>query len=138
MVTIVDYAERQRKEDGSTFIALILQGGLSLVKSQNTGNYYATVKQCSIPSTFDEETAKKMVGEEVPGSVQKMKCDPYEWENKETGEILELSHRWVYLPEGATLEEAMYEGEPEVELVKEAPKPKPFILKQTKREKATA
>ena len=116
MVKVIDYAIRQRKEDGSEFVVLILQGGLSLVKSQNTGNYYATVKQCSIPSTFDEETAKAMVGEQVPGSVQKKACEPYEWTNEETGEVLELSHRWVYLPEGASMEEAIFEGEPEVTL----------------------
>lgn len=115
MVTVIDYAIRQTK-DGREFIALILQGGLSLVQSKNTGNFYATVKQCSIPSTFNESTAKLMVGERVPGSVQKMSCEPYQWTNRETGEIIDLSHRWVYVPEGATLEEAIYEGEPEVAL----------------------
>lgn len=115
MVTVKEYAIRQTK-DGREFIALILQGGLSLVQSKQTGGFYATVKQCSIPSTFDEETAKTMIGERVPGSVVKKQCDPYEWTNRETGEVLELSHRWVYLPEGATLEEAIFEGEPEVTL----------------------
>lgn len=114
MVKVIDYAVRQRKEDGSTFVALILQGGLSLVKSQNTGNFYATVKQCSIPSTFDEATAKAMIGESVPGSVVKKSCEAYEWTNKDTGEVLQISHRWVYLPEGATLEEAIFEGDPQV------------------------
>ena len=117
MVTVVEYAERQRK-DGTLFYALILQGGLSLVQSKNTGNFYATVKKCSIPSTFDEETAKAMVGEQVPGSVQKKSCESYEWTNKETGEVIELSHRWVYVPEGETIEEAIFEGEPQVELAK--------------------
>ena len=125
MVTVVDYAARQR-QDGTVFYALILQGGLSLVQSQNTGNFYATVKKCSIPSTFDEKTAQSMVGEQVPGSVQRKSCEPYEWENKDTGEVLQLSHRWVYLPEGATLEEAVYEGEPEVELAEK--KEKHFVL----------
>jgi hypothetical protein len=115
MVTVVDYAVR-KCVDGREFIALILQGGLSLIQSQKTGNYYATVKQCSIPSTFDEQTAKAMIGEKVPGSVQRKTCETYEWENKETGEIMELSHRWVYLPEGASIDEAVYEGEPEVTL----------------------
>ena len=113
MVTVIDYAVRQRQEGGE-FVALILQGGLSLVKSQNTGNFYATVKKCSIPSTFDAETAQAMVGERVPGSVVKKSCEPYEYTVPDTGEILELTHRWVYLPEGATLEEAIFEGEPEV------------------------
>lgn len=73
MVTVIDYAIRQRRE-GDEFITLFLQGGLSLVQSKETGNFYVTVKQYSIPSTFDEETAKLMMGEQVPGSVQKMNC----------------------------------------------------------------
>jgi len=128
MVTVKDYAIRQAK-DGREFIALILQGGLSLVQSQSTRNYYATVKQCSIPSTFDEETAKSMVGEQVPGSVQRMSCEPYDWTNKETGEVLELSHRWVYVPEGATLEDAIFEGEPQVELAEKQQKQESFVLR---------
>ena len=113
MVTVKQYAVRQTK-DGREFIALILQGGLSLVQSKNTGNFYATVKQCSIPSTFDEATAKSFIGERIPGTVQKKECDAFQWVNKETGEVIELAHRWVYVPEGATLEEALFEGEPEV------------------------
>jgi hypothetical protein len=121
MVTIVDYAVRQTKEDGREFIVLVIQGGLSLVQSKNTGNFYATVKQTSIPSTFDEATAKGFIGEKLPGNVQRMSCDAYEWVNKDTGEVLELSHRWVYVPEGATLEEAVFEGEPEVALAEKQP-----------------
>ena len=128
MVTVIDFAKRQTK-DGREFFALILQGGLSLVQSQNTGNFYATVKKCSIPSTFDEETAKSMVGEQVPGNVERMSCDAYQWTNQETGEVLELSHRWVYVPEGATLEEAVFEGEPQVELAKRKFKPETYILR---------
>ena len=116
MVTIVDYAIRQAKEDGREFIILVLQGGLSLVQSKQSGNFYATVKQTSIPSTFDEATAKGFIGEKLPGSVQRMSCETYDWTNKDTGEVIELSHRWVYVPEGATLEEAIFEGEPEVTL----------------------
>lgn len=121
MVTVVDYALRNAKEDGRPFVALVLQGGLSLVQSKQSGNFYATVKQCSIPSTFDEETAKGFIGEKLPGSVQRMSCESYEWTNKDTGEVLELSHRWVYVPEGATLDDAVFEGEPEVALVEKQP-----------------
>jgi len=123
MVIVKDYAIR-KATDGREFIALILQGGLSLIQSKKTGNYYATVKQCSISSTFDEETAKGFIGERLPGSVQRMSCESYQWTNKDTGEIMELSHRWVYVPEGATLEEAVFEGEPEVALADEKPSTK--------------
>ena len=126
MVTVVGIALRKTQE-GREFYALVLQGGLSLIQSKQTGNYYATVKKCSIPSTFDEATAKAMVGEKVPGTVQKKQCEPYEFTNKETGEVMQLDYRWAYVPEGATLEEALFEGEPQVELVN--PKPKSIFVK---------
>jgi len=117
MVTVVDYAIRTAK-DGRSFIALILQGGLHLAQSRQTNNFYATVKRCSIPSTFDEATAKGMIGEKVPGSVQKTSCEPYEYTVEDTGEILHLNYRWAYVPEGASIEEAVFEGEPEVTMAK--------------------
>ena len=113
MVTVSNYALRKTSE-GREFYVLILQGGLSLVQSRQTGNYYATVKQCSIPSTFDEATAKQMIGERVPGSVVKKPCEPNEFVSKTTGEIVQLDYFWVYVPEGSSLEEAIWEGEPEV------------------------
>ena len=61
MVTVVEYAIRQAK-DGREFVALILQGGLCLVQSKQTNNYYATLRRCSVPSTFDEVMAKGMLG----------------------------------------------------------------------------
>jgi hypothetical protein len=53
-MVIVKYIAKRKCSDGREFVALILQGGLSLVQSKNTGNFYATVKQCSILSTFYE------------------------------------------------------------------------------------
>jgi hypothetical protein len=57
MVTVSGYAERQ-SSDGKSFYALILQGDMELVLSEETGRYYATAKQASITSTFDEPTCK--------------------------------------------------------------------------------
>lgn len=81
------------------------------MKSEVTDQYYATTKKCSFTSTFDKTTAKAMIGEKIPGSIQKQACDPYSFTVKETGELLELNFRWVYLPEGVTLKEAIFEGD---------------------------
>ena len=118
MVTVVDFAVRHAK-DGREFVALILQGGLHLAQSRQTNKFYATVKRCSIPSTFDEVTAKGMIGEKIPGSVQKTSCEPYDYTVEDTGEIIHLDYRWSYVPEGATIEEAVFEGEPEVTMARE-------------------
>jgi hypothetical protein len=68
MVKIIDYKARKNSE-GEEFFALILQGGLELVKSQETGRYYATAKTASVTSTFDRETCESLIGSEMPGSI---------------------------------------------------------------------
>ena len=60
MVTVTGYNIRKNKS-GEEFIALDLIGSLEIVQSQNTGNMYATVRKCSIPSTFDETIAQPLV-----------------------------------------------------------------------------
>lgn len=98
MVRIIKFEKRQ-SEDGRDFIALILQGGVEMVQSKDTGNFYATARKASIPSTFDEEIAMNLIGQEIPGTIEKEECDPYEVINQDTGEVTELRHRYVYIPE---------------------------------------
>jgi len=97
MVTIINYTERLR-EDGSSFFVLGLQGGLEMIQSSETGNFYATAKKASITSTFDEATCKALVGTEMSGSITKVEVEPFNYIVKETGEEITLSHRWVYTP----------------------------------------
>ncbi len=109
MVTISDYSKRVNS-DGVAFFALILQGGLELVKSQQSGRYYATAKKASLPSTFSEEMCKTLIGQQLPGSIMKVECEPYEFAVPETGEIVTLSHRWEYSKEAESIEETVFEG----------------------------
>ena len=100
MVTVTNYAVRERK-DGTTFIALEISGGLEIQQSQTTGNFYATVKKCSIPSTFDESIAKTMIGQQIEGDLVRVETDPYEYVNKRTGEVMLLQHGYAYKPIGS-------------------------------------
>ena len=99
MVQVTSYAIRERK-DGTNFIALQLTGGLEMVQNQ-TGGFYATVRTCSIPSTFDESIAKLMVGQQLDGDIVRVASDPYEFVNKRTGEVMQLSHSYSYRPKGS-------------------------------------
>jgi len=102
MVNFVDFKKRTNKE-GENFNALILTGGIDLVKSKETGNYYATSRKASISCTFDDLTCQELIGQKLPGSVQRVPCEPYEYVNKETGEVIQMTTRNVYLKEGETL-----------------------------------
>ena len=97
MVRIINYKKRQSED--KEFFVLEVTGGIEMVKSKTTELYYATAKKASITSTFDEETCKGLIGSEFPGSIIKQQCEAYEFTLKETGEMLTLNHRYVYLPE---------------------------------------
>jgi hypothetical protein len=98
MVTVSGFSVQENK-GGKTFIALELTGDLVMVQSQETGRFYATSKKCSITSTFTQEQAERLVGKEMPGRIERVSCDPYEFENPTTGELMQLSHRYEYVPE---------------------------------------
>lgn len=105
MVTVVNYDKRV-SEEGRDFFALTIQGGIEVVESQN-GNLYMTARKTSIPSTFDEEGCKLLIGKEIPGEINKVSCEPYEYVNKTTGETITLSHN-EYTEEKKVVEEPEY------------------------------
>jgi hypothetical protein len=98
MVRIISYKLSQNAE-GKEFVMLKLQGGVEAIQSQQTGRFYLTAKTCFINSTFDESTAEALIGSQLPGSVERVTCDPYEYTIKETGEVVTLLHRFEYMPE---------------------------------------
>lgn len=97
MVTITNYQKRTTTA-GKEFITLELTGAVSLVQSQTNGAYYATIRKCTISSTFDESTAKLIIGTQMEGDIVKQETAPYEWTNKNTGEVLNLNYHWCYQP----------------------------------------
>jgi hypothetical protein len=97
MVTVTSY-DRRQSEDGREFFTITLQGGVEIVKSQN-GKTYMTIRKTSIPSTFDENVCASLIGTQMPGDIERVECDPYEYQNKETGEVVVLHHTYNYVPE---------------------------------------
>ncbi len=98
MVTIINFKEKQR-EDGRSFYVLEIQGGMDLVMSKNTGMYYATTKHANLPCTYNEDECIGLLGTEIPGSITRVECDPYEYLVKETGETIMVNHRYIYVPD---------------------------------------
>lgn len=100
MVTVTGFKTKQAN-DGHSFTLLELQGELEMVQSQETGRFYATARKCAVSTTFDEVLAKSFVGKQMPGRIVRVQCEPYEYEVESTGEVITLSHRWGFWPEGA-------------------------------------
>ena len=99
MVTII--AAHLRESERGSFVSLELMGGPEMVQSQNSGRFYLTAKRCFISTTFNEEQAKAMVGTKFKGSIIRVECEDYGFTLPETGEVIQLNHRWDYSPEEA-------------------------------------
>lgn len=80
-------------------MSLELLGDIELVQSLNNGRFYATARKCFISSTFDEATAVSLIGTKLKGSVVRQGTEAYDFTVPETGEVIQLGHRWVYAPE---------------------------------------
>jgi len=97
MVKVIDYQLRQA-ESGKEFCTLTVQGGIEMVQSQETGSFYATAKKANITCTFNEETCKMLIGQELQGSIHKVECEPYDYVVPSTAEVIQLTHKYVYSP----------------------------------------
>ncbi len=77
MVTVTGYNLRTKEGSDKSFITLQIEGSLEMVQSQQTGRFYATTRRCSISSTFDEATAKRMVSAQILGNIVRVECEQY-------------------------------------------------------------
>ena len=98
MVTIVD-CKTFTKESGENFFGLVVQGGIEAVKSSKTSKMYFTAKTATVATTFNETVCKSLIGSTLEGIVKKVECDAYEYTIKDTGEIVQLKHRYEYVSE---------------------------------------
>ena len=103
MVKIISYSI-VTKDDGTLFTSLKVQGGVEAVQSQQTGKFYLTAKTANVPSTFDEETAKSLIGSNITGRVERVGCESYDYTIKTTGEVLTLNHRYEYVSENSFIQ----------------------------------
>lgn len=107
MVTVSKHYEREDAE-GNSYSMLELTGDMEIVFSKATARPYATARRCSMPATFSAEVCIGLIGKQIPGSIKKVECEPYEYKLPESGETIELTHRWQYAPETTGTEEAVF------------------------------
>jgi len=57
--------------------------------------------------TLDDEGCKHQIGTSLPGTIEKVACDPYDFKVPQTGETVKLDYTFRYNPESASVEEAV-------------------------------
>lgn len=98
MVKIIETKLSERK-DGTSFVSLKVLGDPEFVQSQKNGTFYLTAKSCFVATTFNEMTAEALIGKELPGSVERIPSEPYEYTIESTGEVITLTHKYAYQPD---------------------------------------
>lgn len=96
MVTIIK-TKIATNSEGKEFVAAKLLGDAELVQSMNTGRFYLTAKQCYVSTTFTPEIANALIGTKLPGFIERVACEPYNYKT-EGGEEITLTHRYTYAP----------------------------------------
>lgn len=106
MVTITGFKPRNN-EMGVEFFVLVVEGGIEIVRSES-GNTYFTSKKATVPTTYDAERCEMLIGHQLPGTVRKEKCEPYEYLEPETGDKMILDYQYVYESEAVSEEDAVF------------------------------
>ena len=106
MVTIISTQKRVAKS-GKEFNVMVLQVDVEIAISKDTGKPYLTARKTSIPCTFDESIAKALIGQQLPGGIERIEVKPYEFVVPSTGKKIKLSHSYQYSKEPATVLEVV-------------------------------
>ncbi|MCF2501694.1 hypothetical protein [Dyadobacter chenhuakuii] len=98
MLTVTSYANRTSTLDGKQFFSLELTSDDPEIVLSANGRYYITTKKCYMSATFPEAVCKGMLGKQLPGTISKVECEPYEFVIPDTGEVITRNHRYEFLP----------------------------------------
>lgn len=110
MVTVIGFHKRKNLKD-EVFHTLELQGGVEMIKSVNTGKFYAHARKTTITSTLNEVTCKGLIGTKFPGEIKKVDCEQYSYKVPNTNDTIILKHNYQYFAENANVEETVFQGE---------------------------
>ena len=99
MVTIINY-KVERSKSGEEYIRLQIQSDDLNVVTTESGSQYVNAPQATIISTISEEVAKTQLGRKLPGTIERIRTDPWTFTDRQTGEQKTLHHRYIYDPEG--------------------------------------
>lgn len=105
MVTIIGVEERFTPK--GDFKVIVLQGKLQVAISETTGRPYLTARKTSLPFTFSEEFAQSLIGTQLPGDIERMECEEYEFQVPGQKKKLKLTHRYQYSANTTVLEEVV-------------------------------
>jgi hypothetical protein len=96
MVQIIGF-EKKLSKNKESYAVLILQGEPEVLISKTSGRPYISARKTTIPCALEENQAQALLGKELPGSIERVSCTPFEVKLA-TGKRVKISTAYQFLP----------------------------------------
>jgi hypothetical protein len=96
MVQIIGFEKKQSKSKES-YAVLILAAEPEVMISKSSGRPYISARKTTIPCALEENQAQALIGKELPGSIERVACTPFEVKLA-TGKKVRISTAYQFLP----------------------------------------
>jgi len=98
MVLITGIEQKENAKTSEKYIVLVLQGNAEVMMSKTTGRPYVTARKATLPCALDDQAARALIGQTLPGAIEKVACTPFEVKLP-NGKKAKISHTFQYSPE---------------------------------------
>jgi hypothetical protein len=103
MVQIIGIEKKTNKKTNQSYVVLLVQGSAEVLISKTSGRPYISAKRSQIPCALDEEQAKSLIGQTLPGDIEVIECNPFEVKLP-NGKKIKVAHSFQYSPERVVAE----------------------------------
>jgi hypothetical protein len=98
MVTIIGLEKKTNLKSKESYLVLLVQGSAEVLTSKASGRAYISSRRASVPCALSDVQAKALIGQKLPGSIEKVACAPFEVKLP-TGKKLKISETYQFRPE---------------------------------------
>lgn len=97
MVQIIGFEKKKNEKTQESYSVLLLAGDPEVMISKSSGRPYVSVRRTSIPCSLEEKEAQALIGKELPGTIERVSCTPFEVKLA-NGKKVKVSTAFQYLP----------------------------------------
>src|SRR5664280_195396 len=97
-VKIIGLERKTNLKTNEPYTVLVLQGNAIVLQSKATSRPYVSARKTTIPCALDDVLAKSLIGQTLPGSIEKVACTPFEVKLS-NGKKLKVSEKYQFQPD---------------------------------------
>ncbi len=96
MVQIIAFEKKENSRTKETYSVLVLQGDPEVLISKTSKRPYIACRRATVPCALEENQAQALIGKELPGSIERVSCAPFDVKLA-TGKKVKVSSVFQYI-----------------------------------------